>query len=480
MEQIGLRAISITGLVAIASLLAACGGGGSGGSEDTAASVAEEEAEDQRFESLGGSVPLTLPDHGPNAVQFWGDVANATYNSPNVGAATTANEQRPLWPMDFATVHLAMYDAAMAVARTHRPYAFQPLEATEGASIDAAVGAAAHSVLAALFPSRSGVYQPRYDAWLATLPDDAARAQGVSLGEKAAAAVLALRRDDGRSVVLPPFVPGALPGDFRGLNPVTPWFPYVKPLAIREAARFRPDGPLPLTGRRYAREWQEVRDLGSATSTLRTAEQTEVARAHTESPNTYWPRNLRQFAAGRPTVAENARVMAMIWTGMADTLLGCFEAKYHYLSWRPASAINLADTDGNDATIADPLWAPLGPVPNHPEYPAAPACIAGTLGKTLRAAFGTRRLSFAFTSTVTGSTHRYASIDEMEEELRIARIWGGMDFRHSLEDGAAMGRKTTRFILRQGFGQCEVGHGPRRATEGARCRPWSGSDDAGR
>jgi hypothetical protein len=480
MERIGLRAISITWLVAITGMLTACGGGGSGGSEDTAASVAQEEAEDLRFESLGGSLPLTLPDHGPNAVQLWGDIANATYNSPNVGAATTANEQRPLWPMDLATVHLAMYDAAMAVARTHRPYAFRPLEATDGASIDAAVGAAARSVLAALFPSRSGVYQPRYDDWLATLPDDAARAQGISLGEQAAAAVLALRRDDGRSVVLPAFVPGMLPGDFRGLNPVTPWFPYVKPLVIREAAQFRPDGPWPLTGRRYAREWQEVRDLGGTTSALRTAEQTEVARSHTELPNTFWPRNLRQFATGQPSVAENARVMAMIWTGMADSLLGCFEAKYHYLSWRPASAINLADTDGNDATVADPLWTPLGPVPNHPEYPAAHACIAGTLSQSLPEAFGTRRLSFAFTSTVTGSTHHYASVDAMADELQVSRIWGGMHFRHSLEDGATMGRKTTRFILRQGFGRCEAGRGPRRAPEGTKCKPWSGSGDTWR
>lgn len=483
MDRNCLRTLSMTGLVAMTGLLAACvlsacGGGGSGGSEDSAASIAAEEAEDQRFESLGGSAPLTLPDHGPNAVQLWGDIANATYNSPNVGPATTANEQRPLWPMDFATVHLAMYDAAMAIARTHRPYAFQTLEATEGASIDAAVGAAARSVLAALFPSRSGVYQPRYDAWLATLPDDEARAQGISLGEQAAAAVLALRRDDGRSVLLPPFVPGTLPGDFRGLNPVTPWFSYVKPLAIREPAQFRPDGPLALNSRRYAREWQEVRDLGGTTSTLRTAEQTEVARSHTEFPNTYWPRNFRQFATGRPSLAENARVMAMIWTGMADSLLGCFEAKYHYLSWRPVSAINLADTDGNDATTADPLWTPLGPVPNHPEYPAAHACIAGTLGQSLREAFGTRRLSFAFTSNVTGSTHTYASIDDMAQELQIARIWGGMHFRHSLEDGERLGRKTTRYILHKGFAPCEAGHGPRHVPDNARCKPWSGSGDA--
>jgi hypothetical protein len=470
-----LRTLSFTFVATLGCVLAACGGGGS-----SFTSEAEEETSESRAEPLEVSVALVLPDHGTNVVQLWGDIAASTYNSANVGAPTTPNEQRPLWPMDLATVHLAMYDAAMALARTHRPYAFRPSTPTDGASIEAAVGAAARSVLAALFPSRSGIYQPRYDSWLASLPDDPARVQGVAIGEQAAAAVLALRRDDGRSVVLPAFVPGTQPGDFRGVNPITPWFPYLKPLVIREAAQFRPDGPLRLTSRRYTREWQEVRDLGGATSALRTAEQTEVARSHTELPNTYWPRNFRQFATGRPTVAENARVMAMIWTGMADSLLGCFEAKYHYLSWRPVSAINLADTDGNDATVADPLWTPLGPVPNHPEYPAAHACIAGTLSQTLREAFGTRRLSFSFTSTVTGSTHQYASIDDMVEELQIARIWGGMHFRHALADGAALGSKTTRYVLRRAFDRCETRSDSRQVADDSSCIPWSGAVDTSR
>ncbi len=299
--------------------------------------------------------------------------------------------------MDLATVHLAMYDAAMAIARTHRPYAIEPAAPTHGASIDAAVGAAAHGVLARSF-RRPAAYQPAYDAWLAQLPDDAARARGLAVGAEVAAGIVALRADDGRLVTLPPFVPGTGPGDFRGLNPITPWFPYMKPFVIRHAAQFRADGPPALSSRRYGRDWKEVYELGSATSVLRTAEQTEIARSHTELPNTYWPRNFRQFASGRPTVAENARVMAMIWSGIADTLLGCFESKYHHLFWRPASAINFADTDGNDATTADPAWLPLGPVPNHPEYPAAHSCIAGTLGETLRQAFGTRKLPSASTA----------------------------------------------------------------------------------
>jgi PAP2 superfamily len=425
--------------------LAACGGGNTGVDPQEAL---EEEAS-QRESAAHVSRPLR--NFGPNVVSLWTEIAADTYNNRGTAPPATAVEQRPIWPMDLATVHLAMYDAAMAIARTHTPYAIEPVAPTDGASIDAAVGAAAHGVLRAIFPGRSATYQPKYDAWLAQLPDDAARARGLAVGAEVAAGIVALRADDGRLVTLPPFVPGTGPGDFRGLNPITPWFPHMKPFVIRHTAQFRADGPPALSSRRYARDWKEVHDLGSATSALRTAEQTEIARSHTESPTTYWPRNFRQFASGRPTVAENARVMAMIWTGMADTLLGCFESKYHHLFWRPASAINFADTDGNDATTADPTWLPLGPVPNHPEYPAAHSCIAGTLSETLRQAFGTRKLTFSFDSDVTDTTHHYASIDEMASELGVARIWGGMHFRTSLHDGRVLGRQTAKYVLRHQF-----------------------------
>ena len=453
----GISSSSIRPWIVLGALaLGACGGGGSG-------EQAREPSDSPREEASHRS-PIVLPDHGPNVVSLWTGVAIDTYNGPRTGVSTTPEDLRPLWPVDLATVHLAMYDAAMAIARTHKPYAIEPAAPTEGASIDAAVGAAAHGVLKVLFPPRASVFQSAYDSWFATLPDGSARDRGLAVGAEVAAGIVAMRANDGRSVVLPPFVPGTLPGNFRGLNPITPWFPYIKPFVIRHAAQFRADGPPALSSRRYARDWQEVYELGRATSALRTAEQTETARSHTELPNTYWPRNFRQFATSQPTVAENARLMAMIWTGMADTLLGCFESKYHHLFWRPASAITLADSDGNDATIADTTWLPLGPVPNHPEYPAAHACIAGTLSETLKQAFGTRKLSFSFTSTVTGTTHTWASLDEMADELREARIWGGMHFRSSLVDGTALGRQTARYVMRHAF-------------EPRRCRAHALSDE---
>lgn len=427
--------------LAALTLLVACGG----------SDVPGDDEEPLEQAAGRGAASTPLPDFGPNAVAQWSKVAADTYNFFTRPTTPTPQEQRPIWPMDLATVHLAMYDAAMAIARTHRPYAIKPSAPTEGASIDAAVGAAAHGVLSSLFPSRSAIYTPAYQAWLATLPDDDARARGLAVGVEVAAGLVALRADDGRLAQLPPFVPGDRPGDFRGVNPVTPWFPLMKPFVIASASQFRADGPPALRSRRYGRDWQETHDWGGTTSVLRTAEQSERARSHTEFPNTYWPRNFLQFLRTQPTTAQNARLGAMIWTSMADTLLGCFESKYHFLFWRPASAITLADTDGNDKTVADPTWTPFAAVPNHPEYPAAHGCIAGAMREVLRREVG-RKVSFAFDSLVTGTSHPYASIDDMADDLRESRLWGGMHFRTALEDGTDLGRQTTRYILRKEFG----------------------------
>jgi hypothetical protein len=140
----------------------------------------------------------------------------------------------------------------------------------------------------------------------------------------------------------------------------------------------------------------------------------------------------------------------------ADLSIGCFETKYHYLSWRPTSAITLADTDGNPDTAADPTWTPVVPTPNHPEYPAAHACNFGGIGEALRRFYGTRNLKFSFDTTVAnispeGMTHAYESIEDMNNE-GLARIWGGMHFRTSVEHGRTLGEKTAAWVASHHFG----------------------------
>lgn len=397
-----------------------------------------------------------VANYGPNAVSFWDEIATNTINLPPSAAGTEA-ERLPVSSTDMATVHVAIYDAAMAIARTHEPFLAVPVAPAAGASTDAAVAAAAYGVLKGLFPSRTAQYEPQYYQALAAMPDGPAKVLGLALGTEVASLVLAARANDGRSVVLPPYVPGAGPGQFRGINPINRYLPYMKTFSITSAAQFRADGPPALDGTTYAADFNETRLYGALNSTVRSVEQTEAARFHTEPPPRFWPRNLRQFAMSQPTVAENARLMAMLYVSYADAASGCFESKYHYGFWRPYSAIALADTDGNAATQADAGWTPVVPTPNHPEYPAAHACVFGAIGEVLRDAFGTKKISFAFDTTAAGISaagmvHHYLSTDDMVDDSE-ARIWGGMHFRTSVVHGRVLGTKTAKWVAKHHFGR---------------------------
>lgn len=418
--------------------LAACGDGGGGGGPYEA-DTAE---------------PLAIDMAAPtNAVSRWSEVAAGTVNGSGT-ATVTPEEQRGVYAADMATVHLAMYDALMAIVGTHRPYASAAQAAQTGASQEAALAAAAHRVLAVLFPNRSALYQPAYDSALAAIADGDAKTSGLALGRAAADAVLALRRNDGRAVALAPYVPGSGPGQFRGTNPVNAFVPSMRPFVLQRADQFRPAGPPALTSAAYTADLAETRALGAAASAVRTAVQTDTARFHTEPPPRFWTRNMRPLANHQATLADAARLMALLWVAQADATIACFEAKYFHQTWRPSSAVAHADTDGNPDTAADPTWTPVVPTPNHPEYPAAHGCNGGAVAEVLRVFHGTRQIRFSFDSQATGLAdprRAYASTDAMSQELQDARIWGGMHFRTSSADGAALGKAVSRWILTQGF-----------------------------
>lgn len=402
-----------------------------------------------------GDPQVAVAANGPNMVSYWDEVAAATVTAAASASDATESERFPNYAFDMTAVHVAMYDAAMAIAGTHQPYKVTPAAPAAGASMEAALSAAAYGVLKGLFPNRAALYQAKYDDALATVSDAAAKAQGVALGTEVSSAILADRAADGRATVLPAFVPGTLPGQFRGVNPIGRTNQYVKPFSIMSASQFRAAGPPALDSAAYTADFNETRELGGAASTTRTVEQTESARFHTEPPPRFWTRNLRQFAMSQPTLAENTRLMALLYVVQADVSIACFETKYHYLFWRPASAITLADTDGNAATIADPAWTPVVPTPNHPEYPAAHGCVFGGMGEALRSFYGTRRLSFSFDTTVAGISaegmkHSYMSIENLTDDS-YARIWGGMHFRSSIEHGRTLGEKTAAWVAAHHF-----------------------------
>ena len=406
--------------------------------------------------SKGEGAAVSITATRPNVVSYWNEVANRTVNAaPALGG--TAEEQRPSYHVDLATVHVAIYDAVSAIDGRFRPFAITPTSPAAGASLDAAASAAAYGVLRSLFPNRGALYQAAYDNRIAAIPTGEARTTGLALGSEVAAAVVALRANDGRGVVLAPYVSGTAAGQFRSASP-TPfnrYVPFIRTFSLQSVDQFRP-GPPPLLGSAaYAAAFNQSKSAGGSVSTARSAEQLEIARFHTEPPGPFVTRNLGRFASSTADVAEAARLMAFIYVAHADAIGACFDAKYFHQAWRPRSAIPLADSDGNDATASDAAWTPVLPTPNHPEYPAAHSCTSGALGETLRQFYGTRQVSYSFDSAVTGTTRRYATTDALNDESHIARIYGGMHFDFSTVTGVELGVRVAQWVGAHHFGPRE-------------------------
>jgi hypothetical protein len=393
-----------------------------------------------------------------NVVADWDAIASTTITPPPgtvLPPAVTESEQRPNTAADLATLHVAIYDAVNAIDRQHEPFAVVAKARAAGASQEAAVVGAAYGVLKGLFPGHSMFYQAVYDAYAANVGLDTSKVRGLAIGAEVAAGVLELRQHDGRMTPAT-YVSTGAPGDFVpgptalvGLSA-----PFIKPFAIRRASQFRAPGPPALASEKYAEDLHEVQAMGSAAGVLRTADQSDLARFYSEPPGLYTPRNYRRFASDSQSIADNARLLALLWVANADSGLGCFESKYYYRFWRPRTAIPRADEDGNPETIADAGWAPFLPTPNHPEYPAGHTCADGSLAEGLRQFYGTKKIHFTIDSSVAGlmhPVHAFTSTDVFVKEVGDARVFGGMHFRNSTNDGARLGRRTTKWIAERFF-----------------------------
>jgi hypothetical protein len=351
-------------------------------------------------------------------------------------------------------VHAAIYDAVVAIEGGYRPYAITPT-VPPNASVEAAVAAATHRVLVGRFPDQQPTLDAVYVAYLEGIADGEAKTNGLVVGEQVGIGMLLRRANDGLDSNVPYVQPSSGPGVYEPTAPVTPLgarLPRVMPLALESASQFRPSGPPALTSGEYAREFDEVRAFGRVDSNVRSAEQTALARFWTDHDIPQWNRNLLRLAEARSlTAIETARMLAMAHVAGGDAMIGCFDAKYHYLSWRPIHAIRRADTDGNSQTDADPTWQPLLPTPNHPEYPSAHACHTTSIAEALEGFFGPGQTRFSLDSLVTGETRVYDRFKDVVDEVNNARVWAGFHFRYSDEDGSKLGRRVARFVVRNLF-----------------------------
>jgi hypothetical protein len=340
-------------------------------------------------------------------------------------------------------VHIGMYDTAIALGLRARPY-LHGEHAPRGTSAAAAIATVAHHVLVARVPAQQPTLDGRYNDYLALVPDGWAKRAGVALGERVAARVLRWRENDGLDATVP-YVPSApQPGVWQPTAPTPPVdlvLTQVRPLALRAIDQIRPAGPYALTDPRYLRDLDEVRRLGRLDSTERTAEQTALARFWADQTAAQWSRAVRRIATERGlNLGQAARLLAMVWVSTGDAGIACFDAKFHFRFWRPVHAI----------ASSDPTWQPLLTV-NHPDYPSGHACLTGAVTTALRGYFGTDHLTYTVDSTTTGVTRTYRTLSAAVAEVADVRIWSGLHFRHSMDDGAAVGRRAAAWAVGRHF-----------------------------
>jgi hypothetical protein len=365
----------------------------------------------------------------------------------------------PLTGRSAAIVAASVFDAVNGIERRYTPIHVQPA-APPGASERAAAVQAAYASLIRLFPTQVTRFEGLRSVSLSAIASSAAAEhsqsmeRGIEWGQAVADAIWDWRSHDGFSNAQPPFTGGLAPGVWRPTPPamapgLAPQMAQMMPWVIATPSQFRPAGPNPLTSARYAAELNETKEMGSATSSTRTANQTLYVQfwASTNSPDFWDSAGIRLSAERQFTLLENARLLAHLNMAMADATIGCWDAKYTYVAWRPITAIRLADTDGNPETTADPGWTPLLTTPPFPEYPSAHSCGSSAALNVLAAYFGAD-VKISVTSRGMPTLVRYfENASDALNEVANARVFGGIHFRTACDDGGALGQSVGSYVL---------------------------------
>ncbi len=382
------------------------------------------------------------PTEGPrgNAVTHWNRVATEAF-APSQGTNPMAQSRT------LAIVHAAIHDALNAVDRRFESYTPGLAEAP-GASLEAAVATAARDVLVTLLPDQAALVEAEYSRALALVTDGSAKAAGVATGKASAAATLTRRARDGAAEAAVPYLPRSGPGEYQFTGPfdfaAQPGWGKVKPFVVDLREHALP-GPQGLATEEYARDLAHVLVIGGEKSTVRTPEQSEIAKFWYEDSPLGWNRIANSAIRQRNLDPWNAaRAFALVNFAMADGFIVGFEAKYHFRFWRPETAVRQAATDGNPRTKMDASWKPFLITPPVPDYPSTHTVLGWAAAEALIAVLGDDASFVADSLTLPGVTRRFDKLSVAAEENGLSRIYAGIHFQHAVKHGKRQGRSIGR------------------------------------
>ena len=399
---------------------------------------------DDEHPSKDGPAVSTL-----NPVLQWNRILLAIARTPGAQPATIHTTR------SFALMHAAIYDAVNAIARTHEPYLVRLAGVPRHASQQAAGAAAAHEVLAALYPVFLSSLDDELQQSLTQIPDGKVKDEGILIGRTVADRILALRINDGANAQPILYVFGSAPGDYQSTPPNFPPHPqfthwsHVTPFALERANQFRPGPPPALTSDRYSEAFNEIKSLGTTNSTTATADEALTGRFWNGAIQNYWNEITQTAVLDHDlSIAQSARLFALLNLALADGVIAFYDAKYTYNLWRPVTAIRAADSDNNPDAMTDPNWLPeVGKTAPDPSYPGAHAVLSAAGAAVLISFFERDHFNFNVSSEVLPGVERsFTSLSSAAEEATLSRVFAGQHFRFDLTAGKRLGRDVADFV----------------------------------
>ena len=392
------------------------------------------------------AVPLSA---SADAVSDWNAIAvQATITGARPGATGL---------LDTAMVQAAVYDAVQAIEKQYEPY-YVDIPGASG-SPAAAAAKAAHDVLVNRFPAQAASLDLTYHQYLLNhvlLETD----PGVAVGATAAAGIITLRACDGSFPIIPPppFVGGTAIGMWRPTPPafapmLAPWVANVTPFTLTRPSQFRADPPPALTSIEYARDYNEVKALGALNNSARTPEQTDQANFWNANYFVLWNTVLRDIAGAHvDNISDSARLFALVDMAMADALITAWNTKTFYVAWRPITAIQEGNNDGNPRTVGDPSWLPLIVSPPYPDHSWGANNVSSATLKAVALFFGKDHMDFSVTTTNPGPTiqdvRTFSRFSDARQEVVDARIYQGIHFRFADEAAYKQGGQVASWAFK--------------------------------